>query len=123
MTEENTTPPTSILSRVNWGNCVGPLCKIYSQRCSWNYCYECCTKIHSNVTEVTHTHVWSRRAPVTADARLPVMYGGPAAAAAQPVVPPKPAVPEPTTLQETTDNLEGDWTLAKETATYFTYGY
>ncbi len=100
-------------SQRNWGNCQGPLCRLHTMRCAANYCVECCNKTHAAWEH--HLRPWVElgwaKAPMAVavpDARLPISY------AQVEVAPSPPAVPEPTELEETTDDACGDWTLAAE---------
>lgn len=104
----------------NWGSCQGPLCRLHTMRCASNMCAGCCNKIHA--TWDNHLRPWVElgwaKPPEKSegDARLPAIYQK------VEVAPPTPKVPEPTELEETTDDAYGDWTLGAEktyTTTYY----
>jgi hypothetical protein len=85
----------------NLGSCAGPNCHSWSSRCSSNFCRLCCEKIH-DVTDAFRAGEWHVR-PWGADRKIITSV---------PIEPSKPAVPEPTDLEEITD---GDWTLGSKT--------
>jgi hypothetical protein len=35
----------------NYGACTGPMCRFNAERCSLDYCRECCVKIHEKLTD------------------------------------------------------------------------
>lgn len=91
---------------LNWGTCTGPLCRNYSNRCSYDMCVVCCRKLHTGVDLKDHvdgsSSSFPERQSAVNNSQLPAIYK------------PKPVVPEPTEMEELTEESNGDWMLRAE---------
>jgi hypothetical protein len=112
--------------------CQGPNCRYTADLCEWNFCRECCEKVHIDSTGQPAIHVSPWLAPggskmmkigfypgfktndyrvdaIAADAdKLPAQYKEK-----------EPPAPKPEEMEETTDSPFGDWTLLDRSSTTY----
>lgn len=99
--------------RGTFGSCRGPNCKFNAWLCEFNLCVDCCKKIHITIENkpLEHKRPWEEQ-QVYAGFKLPLATDNPVSSNLPVHYQDKAKAPEPTDLEETTEDAAGEWTLA-----------